>query len=193
MRVKSVEGSNVIPLMWWKLGERDTSSEVWNRKGVLLVDFMTGGETARHISVRLLKNCIGLRDGILLLHDYVRLYNTRGTLLSCDLRFLTPPSSISHCTPHLSYWVDRNTLEGLEVARTLKKSAHPSSGRFLQEVFGRWRLTEGFVNINSAERRYFQSVSRGSWSNSYSNEELFDMLIVYVDADCNGHAAQWLY
>ncbi|GFU16021.1 hypothetical protein TNCV_1299861 [Trichonephila clavipes] len=49
---------------------------------------------------------------------------------------------------------------------------------------------EGFVNTISAGSRHLRYVSRVSRMNSYSNEELVDMLIMYGDADFEGLIAR---
>ncbi|GFU50346.1 hypothetical protein TNCV_301741 [Trichonephila clavipes] len=57
----------------------------------------------------------------------------------------------------------------------------------------RCRKTEGFENTNPDGSRRLQFVSRDSRMDSYSNEELVDMLIEFGTVDCNGHSIQWLY
>ncbi|GFV71579.1 hypothetical protein TNCV_1397761 [Trichonephila clavipes] len=53
--------------------------------------------------------------------------------------------------------------------------------------------TEGFVNFDLAGSCRLGSDSRSGRTNSYSNEDLVDMQIVYGTADYNGHNTWWLY
>ncbi|GFU87241.1 DUF4817 domain-containing protein [Trichonephila clavipes] len=49
------------------------------------------------------------------------------------------------------------------------------------------------MNTNLAGSRHWRIVFRGSRMNSYSNEEVVDMLKVHRDADCNGQATRHFY
>ncbi|GFW60387.1 hypothetical protein TNCV_3869201 [Trichonephila clavipes] len=65
--------------------------------------------------------------------------------------------------------------------------------RKIPRRFSRWSLMEIFVNTEPAGSCHLRSITVGNRMNSYSNEELVDMLIVYVAADCNVHATRLLY
>ncbi|GFW84554.1 hypothetical protein TNCV_457351 [Trichonephila clavipes] len=54
-------------------------------------------------------------------------------------------------------------------------------------------LYQRFRENRSCWKSSFTSISRSSRLNSYSNEELADMLIVCKAADCNRHANRQLY
>ncbi|GFS63069.1 hypothetical protein TNCV_3743231 [Trichonephila clavipes] len=62
-----------------------------------------------------------------------------------------------------------------------------------RQCCGIWQRTKGFENIIPAGSRHLRSISRSSRKNSHSNEERVDMLTVYGDAVCDGHAARWFY
>ncbi|GFV84679.1 hypothetical protein TNCV_4296611 [Trichonephila clavipes] len=55
-----------------------------------------------------------------------------------------------------------------------------------------WKIPSG-VERNAVGRLRLRTVSRSSKKNSYSKEELGDMLIVYGAADCYGHTTRRLY
>ncbi|GFX84861.1 hypothetical protein TNCV_4996931 [Trichonephila clavipes] len=53
------------------------------------------------------------------------------------------------------------------------------SRRLLEQSCSRCRSAESFINTSSAGSHHLRSVYRGNGMNSYSTEELKDVLIVY--------------
>ncbi|GFV28976.1 hypothetical protein TNCV_619181 [Trichonephila clavipes] len=67
------------------------------------------------------------------------------------------------------------------------------SRRYHQSVLRLTELNGRYHENRTCCKSSFAIHFRDRRIQSYSNEELAGMLIIYGYADCNGHAARWLY